>query len=109
MWYDDDATCGMYADRMSCEAQTWLAKKEVDQNMYRMMSTFDPRKCAYARDTWDIESGLLQSQQTGLKFCYTTQAPQQQHMWESQFSILGAANTFDEWTRARTCLKGCAS
>ena len=108
-WYDEDtAACGTYADMMSCQAQTWLAQKEVDQNMYITGNLFDPKRCAQARekprDAWDIESGLLQSQQTGLKFCYTKQPKQPKQEWEAQFGTLNAAQHFDQWTRSRSVM-----
>lgn len=101
--------CDTYADKMSCDAQTVLAKQEVLRNAFLMDYVVNHPMCNRFNEISDkaLEASLLQSQQTGLKICDDNPNITQDGPWTEQFSEVGSITQFDRWTRAKSSMKPC--
>lgn len=99
-------SCELSADILSCEAQTHLAKQEIQRNAYiHQYNTIHPI-CSRLNQLSDreIEYLLQKSQSTSLKTCYTRPLEDlsQGGQWKDQFqSLLPHVIGFDQVTKAR--------
>lgn len=102
-------SCELSADVLSCEAQTYLAKKEVQRNKYLFDYTTIHPLCPMMNQLADreMEYHLQKSQPTSLKTCYTPPPIKGTQFsnggqWEYQFATLNPAPPqFDQVTKAR--------
>lgn len=93
-----------YADQLSCDAQTELAKQELLKNRYR--NAYLAHRFADGRLNYD----LIKPAPVGLKFCVDTPnislfKSNDDKIWDEQFMLLPVKHDqpFDQFTRAKTC------
>lgn len=99
-------SCERSADILSCDAQTYLAKKEIERNAYVANYNLIHPVCPRLNQLSDreMEHVLQKSESTNLKTCFTRPVddPAQGGGWKYQFmSYVASPVQFDEVTRAK--------
>ena len=102
-------SCGPIADRMSCDAMTWLAQKEAAQNRLNLDKMVNHPACERYQNILDTdrEYALIKTGQAVLQknICVVKTPEYQQGPWSQPFGQPLAGTTvpdrFEAWTRQK--------